>query len=648
MCGLAGFFCLRPLGGDEPAADLRKMAQAIAHRGPDGEGIWHDLAAGVGLAHRRLAIIDLSPLAAQPMHSASGRMVISFNGEIYNYRALRSDLERAGHQFRSASDTEVLLEAIECWGVETALQRTRGMFAFALWDRQERSLYLARDRFGEKPLHFGQFGNTLLFGSELKALRAHSAWNAQLNRDALALMLRHYYIPAPHTIYGGVHKVLPGSLARIRVRRESFVIEQEPYWSARPIARASARTRRVSDAETVERLHAELTEAVNLQMVADVPVGAFLSGGIDSSLIVSLMQQASRRPARTFSIGFAEQAYNEAPFARRIASHLGTDHTELIVSAQDALAVIPKLADIYDEPFADPSQIPTYLVSRLARQAVTVSLSGDGGDELFGGYQHYTKTIDYWRRVQRVPAVMRAIMRGAIDTLPLPWIEVLAAPALVGPWRSQWHLADRIKERSPTLFAKNFQHLYRTYSSFWHCPEEVVLGSREPKTVLSNYASHPTGVGAVEHMMFMDTRQYLPDDILVKVDRAAMYVSLETRVPILDPHVAEVAWDTPLEVHRRDGRGKWLLRQVLARYVPVELFDRPKGGFSIPLAQWLRGELKDWAYDLLDPARLRREGIFEPTVIERRWRQHQAGLEDWSIQLWTVLMAQGWLDRWKP
>ena len=647
MCGIAGFLGLGSLAGDKAAEELRRMAHTIAHRGPDGEGIWHDPAAGVGLAHRRLAIIDLSPLAAQPMHSASGRMVISFNGEIYNYRALRADLERTGHQFRSASDTEVLLEAMERWGVETALRRARGMFAFALWDRQERSLYLARDRFGEKPLHFGQLGKTLLFGSELKALRAHSAWNAQLNRDALALMLRHHYIPAPHTIYDGVRKVRPGSFVCIHVRRESFAIEEQSYWSARPVARAGARTRRVSDADTVERLHGELAEAVNLQMVADVPVGAFLSGGIDSSLIVSLMQLASRRPVRTFSIGFAEQEYNEAPFARRVASHLGTEHTELMVSARDALAVIPKLADIYDEPFADSSQIPTYLVSQLARQAVTVSLSGDGGDELFGGYQHYTTTLDYWRRVQRVPAAMRAVVRGAVGSLPLPWIEVLAAPALVGPWRGQWHLADRIKERSPQLFAKNFQHLYRTYSSFWHCPEDVVLGSREPMTVLSSYENHPAGVGAMEHMMFMDTCQYLPDDILVKVDRAAMYVSLETRVPILDPQVAEVAWDTPLDVHCRDGRGKWLLRQVLARYVPPELFDRPKGGFSIPLAQWLRGPLKDWAGHLLDPARLRREGIFEPTVIERRWRQHQAGLTDWSIQLWTVLMAQGWLERWK-
>jgi asparagine synthase (glutamine-hydrolysing) len=648
VCGIAGFLGLGPLAGDEATENLRRMAQSIAHRGPDGEGIWHDAAAGIGLAHRRLAIIDLSPLAAQPMQSSSGRMVISFNGEIYNYRTLRSDLERAGRRFLSASDTEVLLEAIECWGMEAALQRVRGMFAFALWDREERTLYLARDRFGEKPLHFGQFGVAMLFGSELKALRAHSAWNAQLNRDALALMLRHYYIPAPHSIYAGVRKVLPGSFVRIRVRRDAFAIEEKSYWSVRPVSRASARTRGVSDAETVERLNGVLAEAVNLQMVSDVPLGAFLSGGIDSSLIVSLMQQASRRPVRTFSIGFAEQKYDEAPFARRIASHLGTEHTELMISAQDALAVIPKLADIYDEPFADSSQIPTYLVSRLARQAVTVSLSGDGGDELFGGYEHYTKTLAYWRRVQRLPASMRAIMRAAVGTLPLPWIQVLAAPAVAGPWGLQWHLADRIKERSPQLFAKNFQHLYRTYSSFWHCPEDVVLGSHEPRTVMSSYDTHPTGVGAMEHMMLMDTRQYLPDDILVKVDRAAMYVSLETRVPLLDSQVAEVAWDTPLEAHWRDGRGKWLLRQVLARYVPVEMFDRPKGGFSLPLAHWLRTELKEWAEHLLEPARLRREGIFEPTVIDRRWRQHQAGLEDWSIQLWTVLMAQGWLERWKP
>jgi asparagine synthase (glutamine-hydrolysing) len=619
------------------------MADVIAHRGPDGEGVWSEAASGIGLAHRRLAIIDLSPLGAQPMHSASGRFVLSFNGEIYNYRALRAELERAGCRFRGNTDTEVLLEALELWGIAVSLERARGMFAFALWDRRERTLWLARDRFGEKPLHFGAFGGTMLFGSELRALRAHSAFTPELNRDALALLLRHYYIPGPHSIYRGVRKVLPGSLVRIRAQNGRFEVEEREFWRPRPLARTTGK----SDAETVEQLHAALSEAVELQMVADVPVGAFLSGGIDSSLIVSLMQRVSRHPVRTFSIGFPGEEYDEAPFARRIAEHLGTEHTELAISPRDALDVIPRLGDIYDEPFADSSEIPTFLVSKLARRTVTVSLSGDGGDELFGGYQHYTETLAYWRRVQRVPAPMRSLLRGVVDSTPLEWIAVLAAPALVGPWRRHRHLPDRIKERAPQLFAKSFEQLYRTYISFWHCPEDVVIGAHEPSTVLSRCASHPSEVGAVEHMMYMDARQYLPDDILVKVDRAAMAVSLETRVPILDPQVAEIAFDAPLALHRRDGRGKWLLRQLLARYVPPQLFDRPKRGFALPLSDWLRGELKDWAAELLAPARLRRQGIFEPSVIERRWQQHQARLTDWSIQLWTVLMAQLWLERWQ-
>ncbi|HEX4052487.1 MAG TPA: asparagine synthase (glutamine-hydrolyzing) [Steroidobacteraceae bacterium] len=646
MCGLAGFLTLTPVSAGESEARLRRMAQAMLHRGPDAEGVWSDATAGIGLAHRRLSIIDLSPQAAQPMLSESGRWVISFNGEIYNYAALRTELEQIHCRFRSSSDTEVLLNAIERWGLEVTLGRARGMFALAAWDRRERALYLARDRFGEKPLHFGRCGRTLLFGSELKSLRTHPAWNAPLNRDSLALLLRHYYIPAPHTIYSGVHKVLPGSYVRFTAQDGELREEQHVYWKARPLARCVDPAGAPADAEVVERLHATFAEAVKLQMVADVPVGAFLSGGIDSSLIVALMQQVSSRPVRTFSIGFADPEFDETPFARRIAAHLGTEHTELHISSRSALDVIPSLPDIYDEPFADPSQIPTWLVSRLARQSVTVSLSGDGGDELFGGYQHYTTALQYWRRVQRVPSVFRALLRN-LGTLPLPWLQVLASPALVGPWRMRPHLADRIKERSSQLFAPNFYHLYRTYVSFWHNPEDVVLGAREPRTVLSDYDAKD-GLEAVAHMMYMDTRQYLPDDILVKVDRAAMSVSLETRVPMLDPQVAELAWATPLAVHHRDGRGKWLLRQLLARYVPTRLFDRPKRGFSIPLAQWLRGELRPWAEHLLEPARLRREGVFEPNVIERRWRQHLAGLEDWSIQLWTVLMAQAWLERWQP
>lgn len=623
------------------------MAHALAHRGPDGEGLWYDRAAGIALAHRRLAIIDLSESGAQPMHSASGRMALTFNGEIYNYLALRKDLERSGHRFRSATDTEVLLEACERWGIEATLGKIRGMFAFALWDRRERTLYLARDRFGEKPLHFAQFGPTLLFASELKALRAHAAFRSQLNRDALALLLRHHYIPAPHTIYRGVRKLMPGSVARIRIENGGFRIDEHAYWCARSLACGTEPAATSADGSILEQLHTALGEAVRLQMCADVPVGAFLSGGIDSSLIVALMQSAAHQPVRTFSIGFAEQEYDEAPFARRIAQYLGTRHTELLLSPRDALAVIPKLPGIYDEPFADSSQIPTFLVSELARQSVTVSLSGDGGDELFSGYEHYNATLDYWRRVQRLPSALRATLRRLLQDLPLPWIEVLATPALIGPWRSQWHLPDRIKERSPQLFAANFSQLYRTLASFWHSPDEVVVGAHEPPTLLSR-TKQPPGQGAIEHMMLMDTRQYLPDDILVKVDRAAMSVSLETRVPFLDAGVAEVAWNAPLAVHRRDGRGKWLLRRLLGRYLPVDLFERPKRGFAIPLDQWLRTELREWAQHLLAPTRLRREGIFEPAVIERRWRQHQSGLADWSIQLWTVLMAQAWLERWNP
>jgi asparagine synthase (glutamine-hydrolysing) len=647
MCGIAGALYLDPVGPDEALHQLHAMAHALEHRGPDGAGYWYDRPSGAALAHRRLAIVDLSPLGAQPMHSASGRMVLTFNGEIYNYLGLRRELERAGQQFRSATDTEVFLEACERWGLDATLSRVRGMFAFALWDRQTRTLYLARDRFGEKPLHFAQFGQTLLFASELKALRAHTAFQSQLNRDALALLLRHYYIPAPHTIYRGVHKLMPGSLARIRVANGEFEIEQRSWWCPRPLASAHQPPAPSADTAILERLHGALGDAVRLQMCADVPVGAFLSGGIDSSLIVALMQRAARQPVRTFSIGFAEQDYDEAPFARRIAQHLGTQHTELPISPHDAIAVIPKLPDIYDEPFADCSQIPTFLVSQLARQAVTVSLSGDGGDELFGGYQHYNAALEYWHRVQRMPSALRATLRRLLQGLPLPWIEVLATPALIGPWRSQWHLPDRIKERSPQLFAGSFSQLYRTYVSFWHSPDEVVVGAHEPPTLLSQ-ASQPPDLGAIEHMMFMDTRQYLPDDILVKVDRAAMSVSLETRVPFLDVDVADVAWDTPLAVHRRDGRGKWLLRRLLAHYMPTELFERPKRGFAIPLAHWLRGDLRDWAGQLLAPQKLRQQGIFEPAVIERRWRQLQTGLADWSIQLWTVLMAQAWLERWKP
>ncbi len=647
MCGIAGFLTLHPMGAERMASELRNMAHAIAHRGPDAEGIWHDAAAGAALGHRRLSIIDLSPLGSQPMHSASGRFVIVFNGEIYNYRDLRRDLQILGSTFRGASDTEVLLAGIEQWGLEETIRLCRGMFAFALWDTRDRVLYLARDRFGEKPLYYGESGGVFLFGSELKALRAHSACHADINRDALTLLLRHYYIPAPHTIYRGIFKLAPGCIARIRVTGKAFELREQRYWMPQALAaKGEHSSEHMSDAAAVDLIEEVLADAVRLQMVADVPVGAFLSGGIDSSLIVALMQKASSRPVRTFSIGQWDADFDEAPFARRVAQHLGTQHTELTVTPGDALAVIPKLPDIYDEPFADSSQIPTYLVSRLARQDVTVSLSGDGGDELFGGYPQYPFNLEYWSRVQRVPALVRATFHQVLSRMPLQWIELMTHPAR---WvaRGQRNLADRIKERSAVVFAGSFAEHYRAQISFWQWPGEVVMGAREPDTVVSRRHEWPTDTHELAQMMYVDTCQYLPDDILVKVDRAAMATSLETRVPLLDPRVAAAVWSIPLETHNRGGTPKWVLQEVLARHVPRELFDRPKRGFCIPIGRWLRGELRDWAGDLLDGARLRRQGILEPRVVQRRWQQHRDGIADWSVQLWTVLMFQAWYERWQ-
>ncbi len=646
MCGIAGFLTLQPTNAERAENDLRNMARAIEHRGPDAEGFWQDATAGAALCHRRLSIIDLSPLGSQPMRSASGRFVIVFNGEIYNYRDLRRDLQIMGSTFRGGSDTEVLLAGIEHWGLEATIHLCRGMFAFALWDTKERVLHLVRDRFGEKPLYYGESGGVFLFGSELKALRAHSSCHPEINRDALALLLRHYYIPGPHTIYRGIVKLAPGCIVRIRAAGHRFELQERRYWMPQALAATNGNSSRpVTDAEAVDRIETVLAEAVKLQMVADVPVGAFLSGGIDSSLIVALMQKASTRPVRTFSIGQWDSDYDEAPFARRIAEHLGTQHTELTVTPGDALAVIPKLPDIYDEPFADSSQIPTYLVSRLARQHVSVSLSGDGGDELFGGYPQYPFNLEYWSRVRRMPPLVRAAFRQVLRRMPLQWIEFLTQPAR---WvaRGQRNLADRIKERSAVVFAGSFPEHYRAQLSFWQWPGEVVMGAHEPDTVVSRREEWPTDTHEFAQMMYIDTCQYLPDDILVKVDRAAMATSLETRVPLLDPRVAAAVWSIPLEIHNRGGTPKWVLREVLARHVPREMFDRPKRGFSIPIGRWLRGELREWAGDLLDGARLRRQGILEPRVIERRWQQHRDGIADWSVQLWTVLMFQAWHERW--
>jgi len=655
MCGIAGILEVGVLSPGEARADLQRMAAAIAHRGPDDEGVWLDAAAGVGLAHRRLSIIDLSPLGHQPMHSSSGRSVVSFNGEIYNFAELRAELTGRGHTFRGGSDTEVLLAACEEWGVRTALERCRGMFALALWSASDRTLYLARDRFGEKPLYYALQDGRLIFGSELKALRAHHAFRGEVSRDALALYLRRGYIPSPHSIYRNVRKVRPGSLLAVKREGRALAITEQQYW--RPAAVSGRAPQLPGDGdgdgdgrrgEAVRRgldeVHGALEEAIGLQMIADVPVGAFLSGGIDSSLVVSLMQRASTRPVRTFSIGFAEREFDEAPFARAIARHLGTDHTELTVTPRDALAVIPHLAEVYDEPFADPSQIPTMLLCRLARQHVTVSLSGDGGDELFGGYGRYFEVRRRWGRIRCVPTGLRRSAARLVALTPRRALDLAGGPAAFAGLRNGRTIADHLQRRAAQWRARTLPEYYHLVGSFWLSPDEIVPGARELDDAASRPEDWPARASDIAHMMYVDTRLYMPDDVLVKVDRAAMAVALETRVPLLDPRVAQAAWRIPLEVHLKDGGGKWVLRQLLERHVPRALFDRPKMGFGVPINRWLRRELAEWAGDLLAPARLKREGYFAPALIERCWQQHRSSAANWSTQLWIVLMFQSWLD----
>jgi asparagine synthase (glutamine-hydrolysing) len=644
MCGIAGFLRNGLLSPEDARLELRRMAAALAHRGPDDEGCWIDPAAGIGLCHRRLSIVDLSPLGHQPMTSASGRWTASFNGEIYNHRELRADLAARGHAFRGTSDTEVLLAACDEWGVAETLRRGRGMFALALWDAAERTLHLARDRFGEKPLYVGVLGAYVIFGSELKALRRHHAFDADVDRDALALFLRRGYIPAPHSIYRGVRKVRPGAYLSVRSDGRGFSIVEREYWRPSAIA-ARADGQALGVAEHLEEVHRALDESIRLQMVADVPVGAFLSGGIDSSLVVSMMQRASARPVKTFSIGFAEREFDEAPFARAVARHLGTEHTELTVSPRDTLDLIPSLPEVYDEPFADPSQIPTMLLSRLARRHVTVSLSGDGGDELFGGYGRYFEVRDRWNRIRRVPVAVRRGVATLVRLAPTGVLDLATRPArLLGKGRGA-ALADQLRRRAPQWSARSLPEYYHAVSSFWDADGDLVPGARESHDVASRPEEWSPQATGIAHMMNVDTRLYLPDDVLVKVDRAAMAVALETRVPLLDPRVAEAAWRIPLDVHLSDGRGKWVLRQLLERYVPRELTDRPKMGFGVPIARWLRRDLRDWAEALLAPERLRREGYLNAALIERRWRQHQSGAANWSTALWIVLMFQSWLDR---
>jgi asparagine synthase (glutamine-hydrolysing) len=644
MCGIAGLLRGRDRDVDGEAT-VARMTDAIAHRGPDDSGRWLDGGCGVALGHRRLSILDLTPEGHQPMHSATSRFVIVYNGEVYNFKELRAALEGAGARFRGTSDTEVILAAIEAWGLRDAVRRLNGIFAFAIWDRREAQLTLVRDHLGVKPLYYGWVNGQFAFGSELAAIRRVPGFAAEVNRDALALLLRYNCIPAPHSIYRGVFKLPPGSLLTLPARPAEGDERVEPYWSLREVAEHGlAHPIEADERGATDVLEDVLRRAVGQQMVSDVPLGAFLSGGVDSSVVVALMQAQSRERVKTFSLGFREAAYDESAHAARVAAHLGTDHTEMIVTPADAQAVIPLLPTIYDEPFADSSQIPTYLVSKLARERVTVSLSGDGGDELFAGYNRHVMGEPTWNRIRRVPGPLRTAMAGVVSSIsPAAWDGGLAlarraAPRLVRRTKLGYHahkLASLFSAREPL-------DIYRRLVSHWDRPSDVVLGAREPMTAAFDRSRAPLGRLA-EEMMALDMVTYLPDDILVKVDRASMAVGLEARVPLLDLDVVQFAWRIPLALKLRDGRGKHLLREVLYRHVPRELIDRPKAGFGVPIDAWLRGPLRPWAEDLLDPTRLRQEGYIDAAAVRAVWDAHQAGRVDAQYMLWDVLMFQAWL-----
>ncbi|MCX6038725.1 MAG: asparagine synthase (glutamine-hydrolyzing) [Chloroflexi bacterium] len=645
MCGITGFW--DPSGADcaeELQALVTAMTEPIRHRGPDDSGTWVDTQVGISLGFRRLAILDLSPAGHQPMFSADGRYVIVFNGEIYNLAELRSELSAFGHGFRGHSDTEMMLAAVCQWGLVPAVRRFNGMFAFALWDRQERQLHLVRDRLGIKPLYYGRAGQAFLFGSELKALRAHPAFRDEIDRNALALYLRHNAIPAPYTIYTNFCKLLPGTILTLSENQLHQIPAPAPYWSAREMAEAGvARPFTGSDREAVRELDERLRLSVRERMIADVPLGAFLSGGVDSSTIVALMQAQSSRPVRTFTIGFQESGYNEAEYAREVARHLGTDHTELYVTPEQARAVIPRLPALYDEPFADSSQIPTFLVSELARRHVTVSLSGDGGDELFGGYNRYSWVKKIRRTIGWIPASLRSHAAAALLRIPpASWDAALSGRFIPSRWRIS-EAGEKIRKIAESLPADSPEAIYLDLVSHWKEPASIVRGAAEPPSVLTSRESWACLPDYTAWMMYMDLVTYLPDDILVKVDRASMGVSLEARVPYLDDHrVVEFAWRLPLRMKMRHGQGKWLLRQVLYQYVPRQMIERPKKGFSVPIDAWLKGPLRGWAESLLGERRLKDEGFFNPKPIRQKWQEHLIGKHNWQYHLWDILMFQAW------
>lgn len=617
------------------------MDFSLEHRGPDGHDVWIDDDAGIALVHRRLAIVDLSPAGHQPMHSADGRYIISYNGEVYSHLAIRADIEATGHQFSGHSDTEVIVEAVARYGVAATASRLIGMFAFAIWDRHDRTLTLVRDRLGIKPLYWMNIDGLFAFASELKALRQHPGWTPRIRPEAVASFMRHNYIPAPHTIYQGVFKLEPGTILTLPWGVQPRL---EKFWDARKVAIEGIQNPlRETDAALTDRLEALLLDAVGKRMMADVPLGAFLSGGIDSSTVVALMKAGNSGPVKTFSIGFEQAEFNEAPHAAAIARHLGTDHTELTVTSREALDVVPKLAEMFDEPFADSSQIPTYLVSAMTRKHVTVALSGDGGDELFAGYNRYQLASRSWRMLSLMPEFARNSVAAALTSQPTErWdrFSQIIPRKLTPP-----QFGDKIHKVASVLKLNDADALYRRLVSHWE-PSALMTGTDETRGILWDKSVKNDFPNLLDRMQFLDLVTYLPDDILTKVDRCSMAVALEARVPLLDHRVVELAWRLPHSAKIRGGITKWLLRQVLYRHVPRELVERPKMGFGVPLAEWLRGPLRDWAENLLSERRLAETGLFDVALVRRYWSEHISGARNWQYLLWDLLMFENWRERW--
>lgn len=646
MCGITGLIDLRAAYSEtELQSTISKMNTAMLHRGPDSSGVWVDPSFGLGFGHQRLSIIDLSPAGAQPMHSSCGRYVIAFNGEIYNFTAIKAELEKSGHiSWKGHSDTEVLLAAIQRHGLQQALTLLEGMFAFALWDRENQTLSLVRDRLGEKPLYYGVFGSKVIFGSSLASFAEVPNVELQLDRNSLALMMRHNYIPEPYSIYKHVSKLKPGTCASFDFSHGDA--DQTPtistYWSVSEAITKGKADCFSNEAEAIDHLEDTLQSVVSGAMVSDVPIGAFLSGGIDSSLITALMQANSSAKVNTFSIGFKEDAFSEAEYAKQVAQHLGTHHTELYLTGKDALDVIPSLPAMYDEPFSDSSQIPTFLVSKMARSHVTVALSGDGGDELFCGYNRYLFAENLHRKLSKVPAPLRSVITKAMRVPGIDqWDAVYGlVQKLLRRDQSLVNFGDKMYKLAEVLESSNEKELYRRLVSHWKQPSELILGSTEYPTVLND--SMGEGLSFVESMMALDTVSYLPGDILTKVDRSAMFNSLETRVPFLNHRVLECAWRMPLDFKLKGAVGKHPLREILYKHVPKHLIDRPKMGFGVPLGQWLRTDLRDWVEDLLDENSLREQGVFNVEMVRLAWRDHLSGKVNNQYYLWDVLMFQAW------